>query len=232
MFFELGGIAAEPDGYPVLFTATQNTAEVSPTNIGEKSKLPWDLGMLYVRRDFDAKKPPANPYDAVGAGILAAGYAEPEKFTFDNLSWDPAASMFSKRESRTVTRQVSWLTAYTGAKGPATRASAAKLVQLEPGRYVAIWEEQAFGTRGWDYRRTMAMTVAVTGTNDKKEIAPGKPVPLAGNPRLHRGDDAVAITVSGKRVAAWVTAGDTNRQLALHTVGEDLKHEVIGLAIP
>jgi hypothetical protein len=60
----------------------------------------------------------------------------------------------------------------------------------------------------------------------------GKPVALAGNPRLHRGDDAIALTLNGKKFAAWVTAGDTNRQLALHTVGEDLKHEATMLSLP
>lgn len=231
VFFELGGLAAEPDGYPVLFTATQNTGEVSPKTVDEKGKLPWDVGMLIVRRDFDTKRAPANPFDAVGAGILADGYAEAEKFTFDNLSWDPAASAFSKRESRTVTRRVKWLTDYTAEKDAPTRASAAKLVQLAAGKYIAVWEEHALGTRGWEYRRTVAATVTITG-KVKKEITAGKPSPLAGNPRLHRGDDAIAISLGGKRVAAWVTAGETNRQLALHTVNEDLKHEVVGLALP
>lgn len=231
VFFELGGLAVEPDSYPVLFTATRNTGEVSPANIEAKGKLPWDVGMLIVRRDFDTKKPPANPFDAVGAGILADGYAEAEKFTFDNLSWDPAVSMFSKRESRTVTRRVKWLTDYTAATDTPTRASCAKLVQLEPGKYVAMWEESALGMRGWEYKRTMAMTLTITG-KAKKEIVAGKPAPLTGDPRLHRGDDAIAIALGGRRVAAWVTAGDTNRQLALHTVDADLKHEVVGLALP
>lgn len=232
VFFELGGLAAEPDGYPVLFTATRNTGEVSPQTAPEKGKLPWELAMIYVRRDFHEKKTPKNPFDIVGSGVLAGGNAKPEEFTFDNLSWDPAASAFSKRESRTVTRQVAWLTDYTAAKGPSTRASAPKLVQLAPGKYIAVWEEQGFGGRAWEYRRTMAGTIAITGAANAKKIEMGKPVALVGNPRLHRGDDAFALTVGGKPRAAWVTAGDTNRQLTLHTVSEDLRHETLVLNLP
>lgn len=231
VFFELGGLAAEPDGYPVLFTATQNTGEVSPMTVQEKAKRPWELAMLYVRRDFHTKTTPKNPFDIVGSGVLAGGYAKPEEITFDNLSWDPAASMFSKRESRTVTRQVSWLTTYSAVNAP-TRATAAKLVQLDVGKYIAVWEEQGFAGRGWEYRRTMAATISITGGKDDKKIETGKPAVLAGNPRLHRGDDAFALTMGEKRFAAWVTAGDTNRQLALHTVGEDLKHETTVLSLP
>ncbi len=232
VFFELGGLAAEPDGYPVLFTATRNTDEVSPKTIEEKTKLPWDVGLLYVVRDFEKRPWPKKPFDVVGAGILAGGYAKPETFTFDNFSWDPAASAFSKRESRTVSRQVAWLTSYTAAKGAATRATAAKFVQLEVGKYVAVWEEQSLTPRGWQYQRTVATTVMISGTKDAKEVTAGKPQPLAGNPRLHRGDDAVAVTLNGKRVAAWVTASDTNRQLTLHAVGVDLKYWAVALAMP
>lgn len=232
VFFELGGLAAEPDGYPVLFAATRNTDAVTAEEVEAKGKLPWDLAMVYVRRDFHAARTPKNPFDVVGSGVLADGYAKAETFTFDNLTWDPAAASFSKRETRTVTRRVSWLTNYTGAKGSATRATAPKLVQLEVGRYFAVWEEHALTPRGWEYRRTLAATVAVSGGPDDKAIETGKPAALAGNPRLHRGDDAFALSLGGKRVAAWVTAGETNHQLALHTVGEDLKHEVTALALP
>ena len=113
-----------------------------------------------------------------------------------------------------------------------TRASAPKLVQLETGKYIAVWEEQALAMRGWEYRRTMASVITITGKIDDKKIEMGKPVVLAGNPRLHRGDDALALALDGNRVAAWVTAGDTNRQLALHTVGEDLKHTTTQLSLP
>jgi hypothetical protein len=232
VFFELGGLAAEPDGYPVLFTATRNTTEVEPKTVEAKTKLPWDVGLLYLVRDFETKKPTDNPFDAVGAGILAGGYAEPETFTFDNLSWDPAASAFTKREKRTVSRRVAWLTAYGTAKNPPARATAAKFVQLEVGKYLAVWEEHIPGPGGWRYGRTMAAAVKITGGKDAKEVVMGKPQPLMGNPRLHRSDDAVAITLSGKRVAAWVTAGADNRQLALHAVGEDLKHQTFALTIP
>ena len=40
------------------------------------------------------------------------------------------------------------------------------------------------------------------------------------------------LPLGGKKVAAWVTAGETNKQLALHTVNEELKHETIPLALP
>jgi hypothetical protein len=232
VFFELGGLAAEPDGYPVLFTATRNTEEVSPKTVPDKGRLPWDLAMLYVRRDFHEKAVPKNQFDIVASGVLAGGYAKPEEFTFDNLSWDPTVSMFSKRESRTVTRQVSWLTTYTGAKGPATRANVPKLVQLAPGKYLAVWEEQVLAARGWEYQRTVATTITITGGVNNKKIVAGKTVALSGNPRLHRSDDAFALPVGGKRVAGWVTAGETNRQLALHTVNEDLKHETMLLTLP
>jgi hypothetical protein len=69
VFFELGGLAAEPDGYPVLFTATRNTGEVGPKAVEEKAKRPWDLAMLYVRRDFHTKTAPKNPFNVVGSGV-------------------------------------------------------------------------------------------------------------------------------------------------------------------
>jgi hypothetical protein len=231
VFFELGGLAAEPDGYPILFTATRNTEEVPPKAVEEKTKRPWDLAMVYVRRDFHTKVAPKNPFDIVGSGILAGGYAKPETVTFDNLSWDPAASMFSKRESRTVTRQVSWLTDYSTVNA-LTRASAAKLVQLEVGKYLAVWEEQGSAGRGWEHRRTMAATITIKGSKNDKSIEAGKPVALTGNPRLHRGDDAFALPQGGKKVAAWLTAGETNKQLTLHTVNDELKHEAIPLNLP
>lgn len=232
VYYELGALAAEEDGYPVLFAATRNTEEVSPKTAEEKGRQPWELGMVYVRRGFQDKAQPKNPYDIVGSGVLAGGYAKPETLTFDNLSWDPATSMFSKRESRTVTRQVAWLTSYSDNKGPATRASAPKLVQLAPGKYVAVWEEQALTGRGWEYRRTMTNTITITGGPDDKQIVPGTAVPLAGTLRLHRGDDAFALLLDGQRTAAWVTAGETNRQLTLHTVSDDLKYTAIPLALP
>ena len=53
--------------------------------------------------------------------------------------------------------------------------SAAKLVQLEVGKYLAVWEEQALAGRGWAYRRTMAATVTVKGGKNEKVIEAGKP---------------------------------------------------------
>jgi len=232
VFFELGAVTAEPDGYPVLLTATRNTEEVGPMTADEKSRRPWDLGMVYVRRDFHEKPAPKNPYDIVGSGVLADGYAPPETFTFDNSSWDPTTSAFSKQESRTVTRRVAWLTNYAGNKAPVTRASAAKLVQLDTGKCIAIWEEQTLTGRSWEYKRTMANTLAITGDPANKKIVTGKAAALSGPLRLHRGDDAFTLTLDGKRVAAWVTAGETNRQLTLHTVGEDLTYTAIRLELP
>ena len=105
-------------------------------------------------------------------------------------------------------------------------------MQLELGKYIAVWEEQGAAGRGWEYRRTMAATITIKGKTDKS-IEAGKPVALTGNPRLHRGDDAFALPLGGKKnAAAWVTAGETNKQLTLHTVNEELKHKVTALNLP
>src|SRR4051812_24918566 len=65
VYFELGGLAAEKDGYPVLFTSTHNTSPVDKTNAVAKRQLAWDLAMVYVNRDFDTKTMPRNRYDIV-----------------------------------------------------------------------------------------------------------------------------------------------------------------------
>jgi len=42
------------------------------------------------------------------------------------------------------------------------------------GEYVVVWEEQALTSRGWEYKRTMANTIAITGGLDDKQIVPGQ----------------------------------------------------------
>ncbi len=231
VYFELGGLAAEPDGYPVLFAATRNTTEVSPATADQKNHLPWDLGMVFVRRDFHTKAAPANPFDIVGSGILAKGYAATETLKFDNLSWDSATKAFTKRETRNVTREVGWLTAEPGTAAQTVRATAPKLVQLEAGKYIALWEEHQLHGTDWVYRNTAAVYVTVTGTVDAKQIRRGNIVTYP-NLRLHRGDDAIPMTIGGQHVAAWVTAGDTSRQLTLHTIDVNMKLTSFPLRLP
>ena len=68
----------------MLLSATHNIEAITPENVAPKQKLPWDLAMAYVVRNFDALPQPSNPFDA--ACILDEGYAPIEKFTADNFS--------------------------------------------------------------------------------------------------------------------------------------------------
>src|SRR5262249_37488894 len=92
VYFELGGLAAEADGYPVLFTATRNKSAVSAESARKMHEQAWDLALVYVARGFDLRPRRPNPYDVIGSGALLAGYAPDEQFTADNYTWDPNTS--------------------------------------------------------------------------------------------------------------------------------------------
>jgi hypothetical protein len=231
VYFELGGLAAEQDGYPVLFTATHNTEGVSAENAAAKRKVPWDLAMAYVVRDFDAKPRATSPFDVVGSGILDEGYAEAEQFAADNFSWNLATSSWTKRETRTFTRRVQWLTHYDAEKKAVSKATSAKLVKLSEGKYLAVWEQHILAGDQWKFDRTLAVTVTIEGNAGNKKIKKGQPKDLK-NLRLHRGDDPVVLTTDKGTFAGWVTAGATNKQLLLHTLDEDLKYEAYPLHLP
>ncbi len=231
VYFELGGLAAEKDGYPILFTATHNTKEISDKNAVASRAVTWDLAMVFVTRDFDTRPTPANPYDIVGSGILAKGYEQPDKFTVTNFNWEPKTSTWTNPEPRTINRQVSWLTAYGEEKKETRKAACAKLTKLGEGSYVALWEEHILAGQQWQYARTWAATLTIGGKDGTKLIQRG---PMAALPplRLHRGDDPVTLTVNGAAHAAWVTAGATNSDLVLHTVNEELKYKAQTLKLP
>ena len=231
VMFELGGLATEKDGYPVLFTSTRNTKSVDDKSAQAIRNAPWDLAMVFVVRGFDKKPIPKNPYEIVGSGILAKGYAEPEKFTMSNFSWDPKASSFSKAEERNINRQVAWLTEFGKNKNETRKATSAKLVKLDDGKYLALWEEHVLSGMQWNYARTCGATVTITGDVDNKQIKRGPVVPLPPL-RLHRGDDPVTLVLNGVPHAAWVSGGATDKQLILHTVSESLKHKTQILRMP
>lgn len=222
VFFELGGLAAEADGYPVLFTATRNTAAANEGNVGQLNQLPYDLAMVYLVRGFDGKPGPKNAYDSVGSGILANGFAPDQEFNVDNFTWNPATSRYDKREPRTIRRRVLWLTEHE----QNTRAAHAKLVKLRDGQYIALWEEQ-----GGRVPITRAMTITIKGPPAAKTITKGQAIELK-DLRLHPGDDALAVTIKGVPHAAWVTAGAASQQFLLHTLDADLAYQAYPLTLP
>jgi hypothetical protein len=214
LFFELGGIAAEAHGYPILFTASQNTASINNGTIGQVSRMPTELALVYVARNFEMKPAPKNPYDTLG--ILAAGYAPDQEFTAENAAWNPASARFDKLESRTYRRRVLWLTEHDQPGG----ATNAKLVKLRDGKYIALWMER---TRG-----TCAMILDISGPPAAKSIAKGEIVELKGVP-LPIGDDAVVLRINGAPHAAWITSG---AQVLLHTLDADLTYKAYPLNLP
>ena len=153
VYFELGGLAAEPDGYPVLFTATRNTAAVNDSNAGPMHDMAWDLALVYLVRDFDTKPHPKNSYDITSSGILAGGFAPDQEFTVDNFTWNSQTSRFDKPDPRIIKRRVLWLTEYDAT----TKATNAKFVKLADGQYVALWEEHTFADKTWRYATTRAL---------------------------------------------------------------------------
>jgi len=234
VYFDLGGLAAEADGYPILFTATRNTSPASKENEGKLNALPYDLALVYVVRNFEAKPGPKNPYDTLSSGILANGYAPDQDFSVDNFTWNPAASQFNNKEQRHIRRRVLWLTE----NGPNTRAMNAKLVKLRDGQYIALWDEQS------QKSATRAMTITIQGPATSKTITKGEPVELklADGPggagrggaggRLPAGDDAFSITINGQPRAAWLTAGSSPQQFLLHTVDGELAYKAYPLTLP
>lgn len=230
VYFELGGLAAEPDGYPVLFTATRNTVAATGANERDLNRQAWDLAMVYVVRDFDTRRMPDNKFDVLGSGILANGYAQDQTFTVNGFTWNPATSQYNLPDNKTIKRRTAWLTQ----NSPTTKATNAKLAKLADGRYVAIWEENTLGTDAWNpwvYSTTRAALVTITGTGATKTITKGKQVELRGV-RVDQGDDAVSLSIGGRPTAAWVTAGETNRQLTLHTLDADLALKSYPLRLP
>jgi hypothetical protein len=224
VYFELGGLAAEPDGYPVLFTSTRNIAAVSAGTERASHNTAWDLAMVYVRRDFDTRRQPANPYDLLTWGVLAQGYAPDEKFTVDNFTFNPKTVDFDKPDPRTIRRRVLWLTEHDRT----TKATHAKFAKLRAGEYLALWEEHTFADGRWRHATTRGMAIGSSGAGGKKTITKGSAIEMKGV-RLHQGDDAVVLTIEGAPYAAWVTAaGD---QLLLHTLGADLKHKSYPLTL-
>lgn len=219
VFFELGGVAAEKDGYPVLFTATRNTQPVSRDNVNEMSKQAWDLALVYLLRGFEKLPRSKNPYDTLG--VLATDYAESQEFAVDNYTWNFATSKYDRKEPRQIKRRVLWLTEHEAK----TRAASAKLIGLDAGQYIAIWEEHGGAN---PIARAMHLTIA--GRSPAKRVTKGKPVELPGV-RLHRGDDAIAITIDKKPHAAWVTAGQGNDHLLLHTLDDQLRYKGFPLKV-
>jgi len=221
VFFDLGGVAAEADGYPILFTASRNTSAVSQ---GKPAKGPYDLALVYVVRDFEARPRPKNPYDTLS--ILANGYAPDQEFKIDNFTWNPAASQFNNKEQRHIRRRVLWLTE----NGPNTLAMNAKLVKLRDGQYIAFWDEQG------EKPATRAMTISIQGPITAKTITKGEPVELKlagpGGVKLPMGDDAFSISINGKPHAAWLTAGRSPQQFLLHTVDGELVYKAYPLTLP
>jgi hypothetical protein len=218
IFFELGGIAAEADGYPILYTATRHTTSASNENLAPLRRLPAELAMVYVVRNFETKRAPKSPYDIVGSGILAGGYAADEEFTADNMAWNSASARFDKKEPRTFRRRVLWLTEHDQQQ-PGGAANA-KLVKLRDGQYIALWTEAG--------RSTRAMVLTIKGPASKKEITKGEPVELKGV-SLPPGDDAVALRINNAPHAAWITS---NGQVLLHTLNADLDYKAYPLNLP
>lgn len=227
VYFELGGLAAEPDGYPVLFTTTRNIGPVNDSNVTAMHNMAWDLAMVYAVRDFEAKPAGENPYDLVGSGVLHEGYADDQEFAVNNFTYNPKTTRFDKADPRTIKRRVAWLTE----NNATTKATNAKLVKLRDGQYVAVWEEHTFAGEQWTYATTRAMTIALGRDGTNRTIRPGRRVELRGV-RLPPGDDALALPDGSSAVAAWLTAGATNRQLLLHTLDETLTHRSYPLALP
>ncbi|MBL8798892.1 MAG: hypothetical protein JNM56_33720 [Planctomycetia bacterium] len=222
VYFELGGVAAEKDGYPVLFTATRNTKPVNQENQAKMHAQAWDLALVYVLRGFESKGNGKNPYDTVTSGMLATGYAKDEAFTVDNFTWNPATSKYDKKEPRAIKRRVHWLTEHD----EKTRASNAKLVRLQDGQYIALWEER--GTRNG----ARAMLLTLDGKAPAKTVKAGEPIELK-DLKLPQGDDALAITIGNKPHAAWVTGGDSDDQLLLlHTLDAELTYKAYPLSLP
>jgi hypothetical protein len=216
LFFELGGIAAEADGYPILFTASRNTATVNNANIGQLRGMPPELAMVYVVRNFETKPGAKNPYDTISSGILAAGYAPDQDFVAEVAAWNAASSRFDKMESHNFRRRVLWLTEHDKPGG----ASNAKLVKLADGKYIALWTEAGRGT--------CAMLLTISGRGTAKSIAKGDLVELKGVP-LPLGDDALALRINGVPHAAWITSGG---QILLHTLDANLAYRVYPLNLP
>jgi hypothetical protein len=226
-YFDLGGLAAEADGYPLLFVSTRNTEPVHAGNSQQMHHKAWDLAMVYVLRDFDKKSNPSNPYDIVGSGILAGGYAPNQEFSVDNFTWNPETSRWDKPDPRTIKRRVFWLTEYNAT----SRAVRAKLAKLRDGQYVAIWEEHILANNNWEYATTRAQIITISGDGDNKSIRKGRQIELSGL-RLHEGDDALTLPINGEPHAAWVTAGTTNKQLLVQTLDANLTHKEYMLKLP
>lgn len=230
-YFDLGGIAVEPDGYPVQFTATRNTSSARAENEGPLYHMAWDLAMVYVVRNFETKKVPDNPFDILGSGILADGFAPDQSFSFDTYVWDDATKSSRPDKRKTIKRRVAWLTQ----NDSKTRAIKAKLVKLADGKYISIWEENALASPDeWNaslYLTTRAALISITGSGGSKKITKVKEVELKGV-RVDAGDDAIPMTVDGNTVAAWVTSGATNRQLLLRTLDADLSLKSYVLRLP
>lgn len=218
IFFDLGGVAAEADGYPILFTSTRNTVSVNAGTVAQVSRAPSELALVYVVRNFETKRA-ASPYDMIGSGILAGGYAPDEEFTVENAAWNPASSKFDGKETRKIRRRVLWLTEHEQPGGAAN----AKLVKLRDGQYIALWTEGGLPGGG-----TRAMRLTIKGPASAKSITKGDPVELKGVP-LPLGDDAVALRINGASHAAWITSSG---QILLHTLDADLAYKVYPLNLP
>jgi hypothetical protein len=226
VYFELGGLAAEADGYPVLFTSTRNTQAVTPANRDALARQAWDVGLVYVRRDFDKQPPPTNRYDIVGSGILASGFAPDEEIKVANFAWNPESGRFDKPEPRVIRRRVFWLTKNPGD----VKATRAKFVTLREGHYVAVWEEHRLEGEFWNYQTARAQLLMSSNKDGTLSFQPGRRVELPGL-RLPEGDDAVSVSIKGTAHAAWVTAA-SNRQLTLETLDENLTHRSFALRLP
>src|SRR5262249_26225533 len=153
------------------FTATRNTAAVHAGNAGPMHNTSCDLALVYVLRDFDARPAPANPYDVLGSGILAGGYALDQEFTVNNFTWNPQPARWDKPGPRTIRRRVCWLTGHDRT----TKATAAKFARLSAGQYVALWEEHTFAGNAWSYATTRARLLTARGSAGSKSISGGRP---------------------------------------------------------
>src|SRR5262249_8269328 len=150
-----------------------------------------------------------------------------QEFAVNNFTYNPATLKWDKADPRNIRRRVAWLTE----NNATTKATSAKLVKVRDGQYVAAWEEHTFAAEQWTYASTRAATLSIVRDGTKRSIRLGRRAELRGV-RLPPGDDALALPDGASNVAAWVTAGATNRQLMLHTLDENLTHRGYPLALP
>ena len=192
-FTRAGNLVRGDDGFALLF-ATEN----DPTYAGASAVLaPRNLVLAHVVADFDAVDVGTDYYDV---RVVDTATQNPAAVDLDVQIVDYWGNSFDAHDHGLV-----WLTDHADLQ--AANVESPKLVRLDDGSFVALWEQWSLssfvGLWGmvvdeWGHTITAAQSLGVA--------------------RLYRGDDAISL---GDR-AAWVVGDASVPQLVLYTVDASL----------